>query len=54
MKKKGPRDIPDFSRKPRTPIGKVTDAGKGAATPKPREPMVKPPTSAPKGGQRGR
>ncbi len=53
MKKKGARDIPDFSRKPRGLPGKV-DPGKTVNQPKPREPVVKQVTTANKGGQRGR
>jgi hypothetical protein len=54
MKKKGARDIPDFSRKPRVQMGKPVEATKNVAPPKPRDPAVKPVSMPPKGGQRGR
>ena len=53
MKKKGPRDIPDFSRKPQAPPGKVAQPVNEGATPKPHDPIVKTTSQPPKGGRRG-
>jgi hypothetical protein len=54
MKKKGARDIPDFSHKrpsktPRTP--ETTDSG--ARTAQPKSPVTKPWSTSSKGGRRG-
>ncbi|MFN8580303.1 MAG: hypothetical protein U0163_04905 [Gemmatimonadaceae bacterium] len=53
MTRKGSRDIPDFSKKPKSPMGKM-EPNKNVAQPKPREPVVKQVNTAQKGGQRGR
>jgi len=56
MKKKGARDIPDFSRKPKklpgTPGAPATDA-KGQPAPHPASVVVKPQGPPMKGGRRG-
>ncbi len=52
MKRKGQRDIPDFSRKaPSTPKGPATKMNKPAP---PSAPVTKPKATSAKGGQRGR
>jgi len=54
MKKKGPRSIPDFSRKPaqRTPGAVATDPG-APTHPRPRDVVVKPKATSSKSGRRG-
>ena len=54
MKKKSPRDIPDFSR--HTPAQKGTVGPRPAKLPKPTAPRpvsVKPPSTSAKSGRRG-
>ena len=53
MKKKGPRSIPDFSRKPaqRTP-GAAPDPG-ASTQQRPRDVVVKPKATSSKSGRRG-
>ncbi|MEO7963631.1 MAG: hypothetical protein ABIT38_06940 [Gemmatimonadaceae bacterium] len=54
MKKKGPRDIPDFSRKlPQKGSTGVRMPADGAAPKPPRVSVVKPSSTMPKGGRRG-
>jgi hypothetical protein len=54
MKKKGPRSIPDFSRKPK---GRSDTAAPDANTPpppsRPRDVVVKPKATSSKSGRRG-
>ena len=53
MKKKGPRDIPDFSPKRKgVPSNQPTDAKVKPPTP-PRDPGVKPQATSSKSGRRG-
>lgn len=54
MKRKGPRDIPDFSKKMPQKLAKGVRPADGASAPKPpKAPIVKPTTTMPKGGRRG-
>jgi hypothetical protein len=54
MKKKGPRSIPDFSRKQKGRPGTTTAPDPGAVAPqKPREINVKPKATSSKSGRRG-
>lgn len=54
MKKKGARDIPDFSRKPRKlPGAPVAPDGKTQPVPHPSSAVVKPQGPPMKGGRRG-
>lgn len=57
MKKKGARDIPDFSRKPRkipgSPGSPVAPDGKAQPAPHPASVVVKPQGPPMKGGRRG-
>ena len=56
MKKRSNRDIPDFSKKPKTPTPPVPPDGQHPHTPPPpvaRVPVVKPPATSAKSGRRG-
>ena len=54
MKKKGPRSVPDFSRKPPTRPGLVAADPGTSLHQRPREPLAKPKATSPKGGRRGK
>ena len=54
MKKKGPRQIPDFSSKRKGPVVPDGPANKHEIHPTtPREPIVKPQATSSKSGRRG-
>ena len=53
MKKKGPKSIPDFSRKKAPPRNIDPTAAKPAAPAAPRAPVVKPQATSQKSGRRG-
>ena len=53
MKRKGERNIPDFSKKPKTPGSTPTPRGGGGAAPPSAPPRPKPQSTSAKSGRRG-
>ena len=53
MKRKGERNIPDFSKKPKTPGSAAPPSGGPGAAPPPNRPRPKPPSTSAKSGRRG-
>ena len=51
--KKGPRGIPDISRKPNQVLNKGVRPETESGQPKPQTPIVKPTATTKKGGRRG-
>jgi len=53
MKHRGERNIPDFSKKPKTGHPVMPDPRAANSPPPPRKPQVKPPATSSKSGRRG-
>jgi hypothetical protein len=53
MKRKGERNIPDFSKKPKVPGSTPTPRGAGGAAPPSAPPRPKPQSTSAKSGRRG-
>jgi hypothetical protein len=53
MRHKGERNIPDFSKKPKTPHAVTPDQKAAPAPPPSRQPQPKPQSTSSKSGRRG-